>query len=82
MVIMAKKKPKPEALPDGGMTGEQFAAARAALGLSQSGLAKELGVATRTVVRLESSAMLSAPVPLTHAKHVRCIAAVRGVSLP
>ena len=76
----SKSAPEPPRDPEA-MTGEQFAKARAAFGLSQSEMATELGLGLRTVIRFEASAGRTVDIPLAHAKHVRCLARERRIPL-
>ncbi len=63
------------------LTGDEFVKLRKAFGLSQSAMADLLGVGLRTVIRMEATANRSAEIPLSHAKHVRCLARERRLNL-
>lgn len=63
------------------LTGAQFAKIRAAFDVSQASLAAELGVNLRTVIRLEASAGRAKTIPLSYAKHMRCLARERRIDL-
>lgn len=84
MLGMAKtsttKRPRPERDPES-MTGAEFRAARKKIGLSQTELADAMGLHIRTVVRMEAAANRRRDVPLSNAKHIRCLARERRVKL-
>jgi DNA-binding transcriptional regulator YiaG len=55
------------------MTGAEFVRLREhTFGLTQAEMAAFLGLGLRTVIRFEAAANRKKPIPLCHAKHVRC----------
>jgi DNA-binding XRE family transcriptional regulator len=72
---------KREPMDADALTGAQFARIRAAFKITQVQMAEELGIGLRSVIRFEGTKFKRQHITLSYAKHVRCMARIRGIDL-